>query len=99
MFTGEFSTPAAEAGLAGVRINHTREEHAALWCAQQGAVAGRELHLGTVGKGSLCSSPTALSFLSPLHQTHCAGSDWRRVRPLTHKPQSTSAVSDRDDPW
>lgn len=30
MFTGEFSTSAAEARSAGVRINHTHEEHTAL---------------------------------------------------------------------
>lgn len=34
-----------------------------------GVLPGRELRLGTVGEALLCSSPTALSFLSALHQT------------------------------
>ena len=103
MFTGEFSTPAAEAGLAGVRINHTREEHAALTLT----VVCPARHSGREGTPSgHCWQGIAVL------QPHCSvlseslapdtlmlGVTGSGDRPLAHKSQSTSVVSDWDDPW
>lgn len=62
MFTGEFSTSAAEARSAGVRINHTHEEHTALTltvvcparrAAREGAPSGHRWR-------GLCCAPAPL---------------------------------------
>lgn len=101
MFAGEFSTPAAEARLAGVRISHTQEEHPALTLtvvcptrcsAREGAPSGHRW------RGIRCApAPLLCPFRVPRARHTDDGSDWSRGRPLAHK--STSVVSDQDEPW